>query len=102
MSISPIAAYKAAVPNVTDTVLSLSTEQPVGKTFGDYVKNTVQDTLSSVHNFEKMGSASMTGKVSDLDLITAVNETELNLQAFKVVWEKFLQEFKGIVEKTAL
>lgn len=102
MAINPIAAYKAAVPNNMNTMLSLSTEQPTGKSFGDYVKNTVGDTFASVQNFEKMGAASMTGQVSDLDLITAVNETELNLQAFKVVWEKFLQEFKGIVEKTAL
>jgi flagellar hook-basal body complex protein FliE len=91
--INPIASYTALSPG---KVPSLGGDQSSGKSFGDFIKNAVQENVSAVQNFEKTVHASTTGKVSELDVISAANEAEVHLQTFKVCFEKFIQEYKNI------
>ncbi len=102
MTISPIAAYKAALPNPMENVTSLGAEQNTGKSFGEFLKDSVSEKVSALQNFEKAAHGSTTGQISELDLVSAVNEADIQLQAFKVAWEKFLQKYETIVEKTTL
>lgn len=102
MTISPISAYKAATTPETKNLVSLGSENSGGKSFGDFLKNTINEKVNALHNFENAATGATTGQVNDLDLITAVNEADIQLQAFKVAWEKFLQKYETIVEKTTI
>lgn len=102
MTINPISAYQAGITKPVDKLPSLSSDGPQGLSFGDFIKEAAGNQVSSLKNFEKAAHASTTGQISELDLISAVNEADLSLQAFKVAWEKFLQKYETIVEKTTL
>jgi hypothetical protein len=101
-NITPINAYKAGLTNLNPSLGQIGAESLAGPKFGDFMKDAVANNVAKLHKFETAVHASTTGHMSELDLVTAINETDIQLQAFKVAWEKFLQEFKGIVEKTAL
>lgn len=102
MTISPISAYKTALTPQMENVTSLGSESSGGKSFGDFLKTSVTEKVTAMKNFETAASGATTGQVNDLDLITAVNEADIQLQAFKVAWEKFLQKYETIVEKTTI
>lgn len=94
---SPLAAYN----KVAGQSLEKSTEGS-STSFGDFVKNAVSSTVESLHTMEQASQQAMTGQISDLSLVTAVNEAEIQLQAFKTILEKSLQQYSQIVDKTNL
>jgi|GEM_PF-5260211 len=102
MAVNPISAYQAGIPKPMENIASLGPEDTGGSSFGDFLKDAGGQVVSSLQNFEKASHATTTGHISELDLISAVNEADISLQAFKVCWEKFLQKYETIVEKTAL
>ena len=102
MAISPIAAYKVALPSAMENITSLGSEQSGGKSFGDFLKETVSAKVSSLRNFDRASTGSLNGSVTDMDLITSINEADLQLQTLKIVLEKTVQGFKDLVEKTSI
>lgn len=101
MAITPVTAYQNVLPSATQGLGALSKES-TGASFGDFLADAANNQVSSLQSFEKAIHGSTTGQVSELDLIHAVNEADISLQAFKVAWEKFLQKYETIVEKTTI
>lgn len=101
MAINPINAYQAGIPSLNQGLGSAGI-QSKGPSFGDFLADTATNQVTSVQNFEKAVQGATTGQLSELDLIHAVNEADISLQAFKVAWEKFLQKYETIVEKTTI
>lgn len=99
-AITPINAYKTALPTLEG--LPGATQESIGPSFGEFLKDTANSQVSALQTFEKAVNGSMTGEVQGLNLIHDVNTVEMQLATFKLALEKSLDAFKTLVEKTAL
>jgi flagellar hook-basal body complex protein FliE len=86
--------------NIVNGLQSLGKSEPSGKSFADFMQESVSEKIQVLNRFESATAASTKGQISELELIKAVNEADIQLHAFKTVWEKFLQKYETIIEKT--
>ena len=97
MAIDPI--INASASKIINTAVT-SGNTMSGVTFSDFMSQKIGESIQTLKNFEVAADATTHGQISELDLVKAVNEADLHLQAFKVIWEKFLQKYETIIEKT--
>lgn len=99
MTISPLINTSASTLVKTATSSGTATS---GVTFADFLQQKADQGIQALKNFETAAQASTHGQISELDLVHATNEADLQLQTFKTVWEKFLQKYETVIEKTAI
>lgn len=98
--IQAITSVSTTLPSTSTAATAATSTTSGGKSFSDFLKESVSEKIDALQNYEKAVAASTSGQISELELIKAVNEADLQLSAFKNVWEKLLQKYETIIEKT--
>ncbi|MCZ7658336.1 MAG: flagellar hook-basal body complex protein FliE [Xanthobacteraceae bacterium] len=99
---SPIAAANAyaklakiANPGTTPT-LGIGSESP-GPSFGSLVKEALGQVAEAGRNADTQAQALATGKANMVDVVTAVTETEVAIEALVSVRDKVIQAYEEIL-----
>ncbi len=88
-AISGVNAYQQAIKTA-------SSGGSAAQSFSDMVNQTIDESMISVKNAEKMGLRATTGEVSVEELTTAISEAELSLRTMVAIRDKIVSAYQEI------
>jgi flagellar hook-basal body complex protein FliE len=68
-----------------------------GASFGDLLKNTVQNAVDAQYKNEKMSTAALTGQASLTDVMQAANEAEIALNTVLALRDRMVQAYEQVM-----
>ena len=90
-----ISAYNKATEKVTEG-LGVK-EESKGQDFSNLVKDSVRKAISDNKDAEKLSMAAIAGKADINEVVTAVAEAEVTVQAVVNIRDKVLESYKQII-----
>jgi len=90
-----ISAYNKATEKVTEG-LGVK-EEPKGQDFSNLVKDSVRKAISDNKDAEKLSMAAIAGKADINEVVTAVAEAEVTVQAVVNIRDKVIESYKQII-----
>jgi flagellar hook-basal body complex protein FliE len=93
-----LSAYSAINKMATQPV-DLTTEAPqaTGLSFGEFLKNSINQSISTVYKSEATSTRALTGKAELNDLVQAVANTELTVQTMVAIRDKVISAYQDIM-----
>ena len=93
-----LSAYNAINKMATQPVdLNAETQQTSGVSFGDFLKNSINQSISTVYKSEATSTRALTGKAELNDLVQAVANTELTVQTMVAIRDKVISAYQDIL-----
>lgn len=90
-----INAYKQATDKISEGLGAR--EEPKGAEFSQMVKNSVRQAISDNKEAEKLSMAAVAGKADINEVVTAVAEAEVTVQAVVSIRDKVLEAYKTVI-----
>ena len=73
------------------------TEPASGPDFGDVLRQTVRDNISTIREGEKASAQAITGEANIVDVVGAVGKAELTLETIVAVRDRVIQAYNDII-----
>jgi flagellar hook-basal body complex protein FliE len=89
-----IAAYANTAAN---GVKGGAAAAPTGPSFGEMLEEAAQTSLATLHKGEQMTAAGVLGKADLADVVNAVSNAEVTLQAVTTVRDKVISAYQEIL-----
>jgi len=70
---------------------------PAGPSFGEMLEEAAQTTVATLHKGEQMSAAGVLGKADLADVVNAVSNAEVTLQAVTTVRDKVISAYQEIL-----
>ncbi|HYE50936.1 MAG TPA: flagellar hook-basal body complex protein FliE [Azospirillaceae bacterium] len=95
----PISSALAAYANTAAQGAKPGMGKPevAGPSFGDLLEEAAKDSLSSLHRGEAMTAAGVMGRADLADVVNAVSNAEVTLQAVTAVRDKVIGAYQEIL-----
>jgi flagellar hook-basal body complex protein FliE len=93
---SAIAAYKNAAGGKAGGMIGSAAESG-GPDFGKMLKNVVQENIDTLHKGEQMTAKGALGKADLTDVVNAVSNAEVTLQAVVAVRDRVIAAYQDIM-----
>ncbi len=90
-----INAYNKATDKLTEGLGAR--EEPKGAEFSKMVKNSVRESIADNKEAEKLSMAAIAGKADISEVVTAVAEAELTVQAVVSIRDKVIEAYKQVI-----
>ncbi|WP_051609852.1 flagellar hook-basal body complex protein FliE [Terasakiella pusilla] len=98
MMASAAAAYAKSAAEMTKLPTLSGTQAPQEQEFSDLLKAAVQEAADIGYKSERMTLAAAAGSADVNEVITAVAEAEVTLQAVTTVRDKVIQAYQEIIK----
>lgn len=85
-------AYQNAMKNISD-----SPKKTGDSSFGDMLKNSIEDAIDTQHAGEKATAAAVEGKGDMIDVLQAVTEAESTLNTVLAVRDRLINAYQEIM-----
>ena len=97
------AAAAAAYQNVARMAQAASSRGVVpaeapGSSFSDFLSGAVKDSISNIRQGEQAATAQVAGKANIVDVVTAVAESEVAIDALVSVRDKVISAYEEIMK----
>ncbi|MCA8933709.1 MAG: flagellar hook-basal body complex protein FliE [Rhodospirillaceae bacterium] len=90
------AAYANAALRANRPGMEARTEAP-GGSFGDMVQDMIGGVIESQHTAEDVSAAALVGRADINDVVLAINNAEIGLQAVVGVRDRIIQAYQDIL-----
>ena len=98
--VAPLAA-SAAYQAMSKLGTSAGAAQPAaasGTGFGDFLSGALKDAVGNIKAGEQMATQQAAGKADIVNVVSAVNQTELTLDTVVAVRDKVIQAYQSIMQ----
>jgi flagellar hook-basal body complex protein FliE len=95
---STVAQAYASLARLTETSMPRSGEVAAGESFGNLLKGALAAVNETGQNADRQAQALAVGKANIVDVVTAVAESEVAIDAVVAVRDKVIQAYEDIMK----
>jgi len=98
--IKGVQAYSDAVSRIKQGMAMPDMDKTPGQngpSFGDILKNSIQSTVETQRNSERVSAAAVAGKADITDVLQAVTEAEMSLSTVLAVRDRVIRAYEEVM-----